>query len=632
MQAALTTRVVLVTFTVAWMSATSQAAAAPSLASALRLAPLQKADVACDYPEGDALKDLSVEPVKEDSAAGWKVIGKDGRLYRRFVDTNGDNKLDQWCYYKDGVEIYRDIDGDFNGKADQYRWMGAAGIRWGLDSNEDGEIDRWKVISPEEVSAEVVAAIRDGDKQRFARLLLTSGEVGELGMDEQRQTLVMKKLSDADDRFATAVRKNRDLADNAEWVHFGGSLPSVACAGVDGLTKDLYVYNNVGAVIRRGEKHSQIMIGTLVRVGDAWRLMDVPESLGGGAETSQILSAGMRREPIVDDSADGMDAATRELATALSKIDTQLASASARERSALHARRAQTLRQLIERSKGADRETWVRQFADLISAAAQSGDYNAGLKQLNSLIEQLKDERAEKGLLAYVTFRTMSAEYAMEITQPEADFAKIQEAWLKKLDQFVAAYPKSDDAAEATLQLAIAREFAGEDQQAITLYGRITRDYPQSPVAAKAAGAKRRLQSPGKSIAIEGPTLDGGTASLAQLRGKTVLVHYWATWCEPCKKDMQLLKSLQAKYARRGFAVLGVNLDSSKDDAVTFLRSNSLPWPHLYEPGGLDSRLANELGVPSLPTMLLIDSRGRVVNRGIHSRELEDELAKLMRN
>ena len=60
-----------------------------------------------------------------------------GQMLRIFVDTNADNTVDQWSYYKDGVEVYRDIDSNHNGKADQCRWLNTAGTRWGIDKNED---------------------------------------------------------------------------------------------------------------------------------------------------------------------------------------------------------------------------------------------------------------------------------------------------------------------------------------------------------------------------------------------------------------------------------------------------------------------------------------------------------------
>jgi thiol-disulfide isomerase/thioredoxin len=111
-----------------------------------------------------------------------------------------------------------------------------------------------------------------------------------------------------------------------------------------------------------------------------------------------------------------------------------------------------------------------------------------------------------------------------------------------------------------------------------------------------------------------------------------VLVHYWATTSEPCKVELAQLKELQAKYGKDGFALVGVSLDSDGQDLVDYLKRNRLPWPQLFEPGGLDSRYASELGIILLPTMILIDDKGKVVNRGIHITEVDNELRKLLDN
>jgi thiol-disulfide isomerase/thioredoxin len=110
-----------------------------------------------------------------------------------------------------------------------------------------------------------------------------------------------------------------------------------------------------------------------------------------------------------------------------------------------------------------------------------------------------------------------------------------------------------------------------------------------------------------------------------------VLIQYWATWCQPCKADMLQLKDLQAKYGKAGFSVVGVNLDTDKQDLATFLKENPLPWAQIYEPGGLDSRLANELGILTLPTMILVDKKGNVVNRNIHVTQIENDLKQQLK-
>ena len=126
------------------------------------------------------------------------MLGPDGSLLRRFADTNGDRDIDLWSYYKFGVEVYRDIDTDFDKKADQYRWLNTGGTRWGLDDDEDGKIDRWKQISAEEVSAELVASLADSDAARFQSLLISESELKTLGLG----TLISEEIGVKADRAA----------------------------------------------------------------------------------------------------------------------------------------------------------------------------------------------------------------------------------------------------------------------------------------------------------------------------------------------------------------------------------------------------------------------------------------------
>ena len=115
-------------------------------------------DVNVDVPSAKELDKCQIS--KPDSSPGYVVTDPTGRMLRRFVDTNKDDRLDQWSYYKDGIEVYRDIDANFDNKADQVRWMGTEGMRWGIDNNQDGKLDFWRQISAEEVAEEVFYAIR----------------------------------------------------------------------------------------------------------------------------------------------------------------------------------------------------------------------------------------------------------------------------------------------------------------------------------------------------------------------------------------------------------------------------------------------------------------------------------------
>ena len=118
------------------------------------------------------------------------------------------------------------------------------------------------------------------------------------------------------------------------------------------------------------------------------------------------------------------------------------------------------------------------------------------------------------------------------------------------------------------LQLAIGDEFSGKEKEAVDWFGRIASDFPKSDLAPKAAGAKRRLESVGKTIPLKGKTLDGRPFDLAagqgQGRADPLLGHLVRAVQAGHGHD----PALQAKYGKEGFVPIGVNLDNSPAEAT----------------------------------------------------------------
>ncbi|MDA1049451.1 MAG: redoxin domain-containing protein [Planctomycetota bacterium] len=602
--------------------------ASPTVEQALELKPIQT-DAEYDIPTAEKAAKCQIEAARE-LGSGWIVRDESGQMLRRFLDTNNDKKLDQWSYFKDGIEVYRDVDANFNGKADQYRWLGTSGTRWGLDKNEDGLIDNWKMISPEETTAEVIAALRERDVERFKRLLLTKTELAQLGVGKSLETDLASRIKSAEDGIAPLAKSQTMVMSQAKWLHFGGTRPGVIPIGADGATKDLVAYDNAAAIIDTDGKHGQVSVGTLVRVGDGWRVVDLPKS---EASAGFFYTSVERAPDVIEGDTGNVNGAMQSLLGDLEKIDKQLAeTADSASLAKLNRSRADILEKIAAQASSVEeRSTWTRQFADSVSAAIQAGDYPDGIDRLKKVVQDLASDRDMAELVPYVKFQYLTADYSQKLQSPNADFAKIQEQWLKDLEDFSKDFPKSDSAPEAMLQLAVAHEFAGQEADAAKWYSQVVSDFSASPMATKAAGAKRRLESVGHSIQLQGKTHDGRSIDLTAYQGRVVLIHYWATWCEPCKEDLKTIKALQARYATKGFAPLGINLDGEAKSLTEYLQATSLPWPQLYEPGGLDSRLANELGIMTLPTMLLIDKSGQVVRRNIHSAELDTELQRLLK-
>lgn len=615
--------------------ALASAAPKPTVAQALELAPLQS-NVDYDRPQAAEIEKCEIQSQAGEAGGGWIVVGPNGRVLRRFSDTNRDNRVDQWCYYKDGIEVYRDIDQNFNGKADQYRWLGTLGSRWGLDNDEDGQIDSWKSISAEEVTAEVVAAVRDGDLARFRAVLISDDEIGSLGVGAEQAKQLTEKSAGAAAGFVAACRSQKVLGKNAQWLHFGGTQPGVIPEGASGSTKDLLVYENVAAIVDNGGKHAQLSIGALVKVQDGWRVIDLPTNLAEGAGDAApqgfFLNTALssRPEQTAEPANTGLSEASQRLMTEYERLERSLNNAkTAQEQNRIHARRMEIIQELAQASTNPEeRLNWWRQLADTLSASAQAGGSADALARLGQLHQKLSASPEDKLAAAHAKFCYLTAAYTRDSQDPKADYEKVQNQWLADLEAFVKESPDSEDAAEAMLQLAIAKEFAGQEDDAKTWYGKIVSDYSEHPLSKKAAGAKRRLESVGQTIQLRGTTVDNKRLDLAAYQGRMVLVHYWATWCEPCKKDMAKIKELQAKYSKQGFSPIGVSLDADAAAVKQFLAANRLPWPHVYEAGGLESRLATEMGILTLPTMILIDDKGKVVSRNLHVGELETELGK----
>ncbi len=213
-------------------------AAQPSVRQALSLVPMQP-DVEYERPGENEIDACIIKPEREGDSRAWVVVSPAGSLLRRFSDSNGDNKIDQWCYFRGGVEVYRDIDADFNEKADQYRWFGTGGLRWGLDDDEDGTLDRWKWISAEEVTSELVRALATRDAARFAKLLVTPTELAESGLSAELIAQIDKQVEAARQQFAEFAGRQKSVAEQSRWVDFSARSQASCRAGASRRRKTL---------------------------------------------------------------------------------------------------------------------------------------------------------------------------------------------------------------------------------------------------------------------------------------------------------------------------------------------------------------------------------------------------------
>lgn len=122
--------------------------------------------------------------------------------------------------------------------------------------------------------------------------------------------------------------------------------------------------------------------------------------------------------------------------------------------------------------------------------------------------------------------------------------------------------------------------------------------------------------------------LNGSDVRLSDLRGKVVLIEFWATWCPPCRESIPAMNEIYKRYNEKGLVILGISVDKGQnvaEDIRAFVKEYSILYPVL-----IDSKNINNLyGVYSIPTTFLIDKDGKVILKNIgFSPELEDKLSK----
>jgi hypothetical protein len=207
------------------------ASAQPTVEYALGLSPFQK-NVDFDRVTADQAKSCSIKMEKEGGVNAWVVRGPRGEVLRSFADTNADRVVDRWSYYKDGSEVYRDIDSNHNAKADQARWLNAGGSRWGADEDENGTLDSWKSISAEETTSELVDALRSRDPAVLGRLLPTKADLEAAGFAEPRLSELVGRVAAAAKGFPVlAAAAQKQLGSAAKWNNMLAPQPGVLPAG-----------------------------------------------------------------------------------------------------------------------------------------------------------------------------------------------------------------------------------------------------------------------------------------------------------------------------------------------------------------------------------------------------------------
>lgn len=124
-------------------------------------------------------------------------------------------------------------------------------------------------------------------------------------------------------------------------------------------------------------------------------------------------------------------------------------------------------------------------------------------------------------------------------------------------------------------------------------------------------------------------TPQGTPLSLSSLKGKYVLIDFWASWCRPCRAENPNVVRVYNKYKSKGFEILGISLDKEAGAWAQAIAADGLTWKHISDLGGWQSIAAQQYKVTSIPQTLLLDKEGVIIAKNLRGAELEAKLSKV---
>lgn len=244
----------------------------------------------------------------------------------------------------------------------------------------------------------------------------------------------------------------------------------------------------------------------------------------------------------------------------------------------------------------------------------ESADFSGSATERSSLLDQLESET--RGFVAnHSVPKSLQQQMTVGLIHLRLnndDLITTESAL--HLEQQIAEYLTENPADPKKVSLQLARAnllYRVEPEKAKSFLEALLRD-PDQELAQAAHARLAKAELLGKPLDLRFTATDGTAVDLAQLRGKVVLVDFWASWCPDCVRQLPEIQKLDQAYRASGLVILGISLDRDRQAMSNFIAKKAINWPNYFDGKGWSNSYAVQYGVRQIPEIWIINKEGMV--------------------
>lgn len=261
----------------------------------------------------------------------------------------------------------------------------------------------------------------------------------------------------------------------------------------------------------------------------------------------------------------------------------------------------------------------------LLTAVMQLGDSSVGDRMM-AIQEKLADDPSvgdDERLMMVLTVAKSSLRGMAD--NPVPSLLKAKDSFLKAYEMF----PKRAEPAAYLLQLGEMLLIYDQTDAAKEIFKRLDSEGADPDLRKQAQAQLAKFDRVGKPVEFAFTAVDGRKIDIADLKGKVVMIDFWATWCGPCIAGLPEVLETYHKWHDQGFEILGISLDNDEEALKKMVKEREMPWPQFFDHENESNRYAEKYGISGIPTLWLVDKEGNL--RYLNARnDLEGKVAKLI--